>query len=139
MENNLPNLSHLRALALRVVGAIAEVAKAAVDAITEIEGVKADKATFVTVTIPASGWKTNPDNTVKAAGYAVAYDVAVEGATASDSSETVLYPNSLTEATKCGLCPTTATIQGHVRYFAVSAPAQAITAQVRIIKAQGGT
>lgn len=129
-----PDLTHLKELAELVQVKIAAVASAAVAAITEVAEMKADKAEFVSVTLQPSGWKQNPNSAVNAAGYPYALDAPVQGVTEADGSESILDPASLTEATKCGLCPTSATISGHIRFYAVTQPTKAITLQVRIIK-----
>lgn len=129
-----PELSHLRELAELVQGKIAAIASAAVAAISEVAEMKADKAEFASVTLQPSGWKPNPNSSVNDAGFPFAFDASVEGVTAADGSECILDPVSLTEATKCGLCPTTATYGGYIRFYAVTKPTQTITLQVRVIK-----
>lgn len=129
-----PDLTQLREIAERVEGRIAAVASASLDAISQIADIKADKAEFASVTLQPSGWKQNPNAIVKAAGYPLAFDAPVEGVTEADGSESILDPASLTEATKCGLCPTTDTGGGYIRFYAVTAPTNSITLQVRVIK-----
>ena len=103
----------------------------------KLETGKADKPEVLEIAIPASGWAENQDEAISAAGYAFSYDAAVEGATAADSAETIISPASMQTAVECGLCPTSAVVDGAVRYYAVTAPTQALSVQVRIIKAKG--
>ncbi len=102
-----------------------------------LETGKADKPEMLNITIPASNWTENQDEATSAAGYAFSCDVAVEGATSADSADTIIAPGSMQAAVACGLCPTSTVVDGAVRYYAVSAPTQALSVQVRMIKMKG--
>ena len=137
MSDKLTTIEHLRNTAQKSKDLIAQVAATAADALEEMDGAKADLPEFLKLSIPATGWAETQEESISAAGYAFAYDAAVEGATAADSAETIIDPGSMQTAVECGLCPTLAVVDGAVRYYAVTAPTQALSMQVRIIKTKG--
>lgn len=137
MSDKLTTIEHLRSTAQKSKDLIAQVASTAADALEEMEGAKADRPEFLTLSIPATGWAATQEESISAAGYAFSYDAAVEGATAADSAETIISPSSMQTAVNCGLCPTSTVVDGAVRYYAVTAPTASLSVQVRIIKAKG--
>lgn len=137
MSDKLTTIEHLRDTAQSAKDLIAQVASSAADALEEMDGVKADLPEFLPLSILPTGWAATQDAGISAAGYAFSYDAAVEGATAADSAETIIAPGSLQNAVECGLCPTSTVVDGAIRYYAVTAPTEALSVQVRIIKAKG--
>lgn len=123
-------------------GDLSELATQTATALTDVntaldtmDGEKQDKSDFQTAALAVSGWTENTDSESKAAGYAYAYDAAIDGATAADGAETVIAIPSMEAAASCGLCATADVLDGVIRYYAVSAPTVEITVQVRLIKA----
>lgn len=137
-QSKISAFNHLRMVALRCAASstekIAELAGAVSDALEEMAGQKADKATFKAISIPVSAWKANSDTTTKAAGFAFYADVSVEGLTAADSAGTDLDISSLKPAYTCGMAQTATPMAGKIRYYAVTKPTTALTAQLRIIQ-----
>lgn len=98
--------------------------------ILELLGMVADAIAFpeFQLTIPANGWQTG------AAGeFAVFLDVAAE-VTAADGTDVVLTPESVSVAQSCGLSPTVETLDGYLRFRAVSAPDQSMTGIYRVLR-----
>ncbi len=120
-------LSQGRAFAAGLVG---ELAASVTAAITELEGVKADKPEGTTLTIPASGWQNDSSNT----SYPKYYDIAAAGVTAKDKAEIVIAAGSLSVARDCGLCPTNETMAGKIRIRAASVPTAAMTGECWLAK-----
>ena len=81
MSNALTTLDQLRSAASQSSNATAKVASAAAAALEEMHGLKADRATFVSFSIPVTGWKS--DSSVP--GYTKYIDIKVDGLTAADS------------------------------------------------------
>ena len=59
MSNALTTLDQLRSAASQSSNATAKVASAAAAALEEMHGLKADRATFVSFSIPVTGWKSD--------------------------------------------------------------------------------
>ena len=120
-------LDHLRACAERAKtfasGLVADLSKSTVDALEEMENLKADKPSGIPLTISASGWATD------GAAYPYYYDVAVEGLTVRDRAEIRLSPASMGMAKECGLCPASETMTGKIRLRAASVPTEEITGE----------
>ena len=81
MSNALTTLDQLRSAASQSSNATAKVASTAAAALEEMHGLKADRATFVSFSIPVTGWKS--DSSVP--GYTKYIDIKVDGLTAADS------------------------------------------------------
>lgn len=135
MSGKLTNMEHLRSAALRSAGYTADVAAAAAAAIEEVAEAKANKASFVSLTLLPSGWSENTDADTLAAGYNVACSVDVAGATAADSAECILHPAEGGRAFACGMNPSVDVTEGKITFYAVEAPTENITVQARLIKA----
>lgn len=121
----------MRALAVKTVGLVGNVAGAATAALEEMDSVKADKENSVTITIPTSGWQRDSDTY-----YPFYYDVAFAGITANDGANIAIAVSSLPIASDCGLCPTNETFANKIRVRASSVPAAAITASVWIMRGE---
>jgi hypothetical protein len=130
-------LEHLRACAEAARaftdGRIGTIAGTVSECLEEIDDVKADKASFSSATLTASGWATNTDTESKNAGYAYAYKLAASDATASDSAECILSTGSLAVAGECGLCPTANVADGAIYFYAAEKPTSSLTIQWRLI------
>ena len=90
MSNALTTLEQLRSAASQSNNATAKVASAAAAALEEMHGLKADRATFVSFSVPITGWKT--DSSVP--GYTKYIDIKVDGLTAADSVGVDVDPSS---------------------------------------------
>ena len=122
--NNLLKLSHLRAGLGRLAGVVAE-------ALGEMEAVKADKPSILSVAIPATGWSIAG---LTVYPYCYYYDLGVSGVTANDIATVMIAPSSVDTAIDCGLCPTNETLANTIRFWSVEPPAQAITIEFEIAK-----
>ena len=126
-------LEHLKtcseAARIFVEGLMSELAKTTVDAINEMEEVKADKPKAVSVTIPVSGWKSDSSG-----DYPKYYDILTKDAAIGDRTDIVIAPSSLKSAKSCGLCPTSETLAGIIRIRATSVPSENISAEYIIEK-----
>lgn len=134
MSEKLTSLDHLRDASLRAVGLAGKIAQAAADAISEVAGIKADKAEFVSLTLLSSGWVDNSDPETLAAGYNYAYTAEMDGATAADSAECIIPTAYGATATACGMDPTIDVIAGNIVFRAMEAPTANITVQARLIQ-----
>jgi hypothetical protein len=112
---------------------IGTIAGSVSDCLEEMDGVKADKASFSTATLSSSGWTTHTDTDYKSAGYAYRYALALSSATAADSADCNLTPDSLSAASECGMCPDVFVADGYVYFYAAAVPSSAISVQVRLI------
>lgn len=79
--------------------------------------------------IPTSGWGN--DNTV---GYPYYCDVAISGVTSGDRADVSIAIAGLTAASGCGLCPTSETFSGKIRFRARSIPTSAIPVDYFVTK-----
>ncbi len=131
MGNSLTTIKHLRAALEKVKALIGDVAAAAADALTELEQVKMDKPVFFTATLTAAGWTGSTGEA--GAGYGYSYTLTAAGATAADGAECILTPQSQSTAARCGMCPTAEVLEGSIRFYAQSLPAEDMTMQVRLI------
>ena len=118
MSNALTTLDQLRSAASQSSNATAKVASAAAAALEEMHGLKADRATFVSFSIPVTGWKS--DSSVP--GY-TKYSVGVD---VDPSSSAVARAADFTS---------TESMAGVLRLRAASVPSAAISAQYHIIEA----
>lgn len=131
MGNSLTTIKHLRAALEKVKALIGDVAAAAADALTELEQVKMDKPVFFTATLTAAGWTGSTGEA--GAGYGYSYTLTAAGATAADGAECILTPQSQSTAARCGMCPTAEVLEGAIRFYAQSLPAENMTMQVCLI------
>lgn len=111
---------------------IGETAKETIKAIKEMDRAKADKVSAVAVTISVDGWAE--DETWEE--YPMRYDITAADVTATDHADIILSPNSLTAAMDCGVCQTCETQAGKICIWAKKAPAEALTAEYRIIQGE---
>lgn len=111
---------------------ISETAKETIKAIKEMDRAKVDKVSSVSVTIKADGWVE--DETWEE--YPMRYDITAADVTATDRADIILSPNSLTAAMDCGVCQTCETQAGKICIWARKAPAEALTAEYRIIQGE---
>ena len=110
--------------------AVTAVASAAADAIEEVHGLKADKATFIPFSIPINGWNT--DTSIP--GYTKYVDITVDGLTAADCVAVDVAPSSIAVARTANFTVTESRA-GVLRLRAASVPTAAISAQYHIITA----
>lgn len=111
---------------------ISETAKETIKAIKEMDRAKVDKVSAVAVTISVDGWAE--DETWEE--YPMRYDITAADVTATDRADIILSPNSLTAAMDCGVCQTCETQAGKICIWARKAPAEALTAEYRIIQGE---
>ena len=130
MSEKLTTLSQLRAVSQKSKDRAALVADAAAAALDEMDGVKADKANFVSFSIPATGWKT--DSSVP--GYTNYIDIEISGLTAADYVAVDVAPASSVVARAANFVATESRA-GILRLRAASVPTAAISAQYHIITA----
>ena len=97
----------------------------AADAIQELNTVKAEKTSAVSIVIPTSEW--NHDSTV--AKYPFYYDILADSVTEKDRAVVTIAPESMDAAVSCKLCPTNETLAGKIRIRSVSVPAVGIAAE----------
>lgn len=97
-------------------------------AMKELEDTKADRGTGVPVTIPASAWTMQEDQTGPET-YPYFCDLTANGVTAADRAEVAIAMESLSEAAACGLCPTCETGSGKIRLWAAGTPEKSIKAE----------
>ena len=129
MSNALTTLDQLRSAASQSSNATAKVASAAAAALEEMHGLKADRATFVSFSIPVTGWKS--DSSVP--GYTKYIDIKVDGLTAADSVGVDVDPSSA--VARAANFVATESRAGILRLRAASVPTAAISAQYHIITA----
>lgn len=108
---------------------ISETAK---ETIKAMDRAKVDKISAVAVTISTDGWVD--DETWEE--YPMRYDITAADVTATDCADIILSPNSLTAAMDCGVCQTCETQTGKICIWAKKAPAEALTAEYRIIQGE---
>lgn len=101
------------------------------EALATMDIEKLDKNNAVEATLPTSGWAT--DNTATGT-YALYYDLTVTGAAADDRAQVLIAPASMPVALACALCPTCEVLADKIRFWAISAPLEAITVQYWIDK-----
>lgn len=111
---------------------ISETAKETLKAIKEMDRAKVDKISAVAVTISTDGWVE--DETWEE--YPMRYDITAADVTTTDRADIILSPNSLTAAMDCGVCQTCETQAGKICIWARKAPAEALTAEYRIIQGE---
>lgn len=111
---------------------ISETAKETIKAIKEMDRAKVDKVSAVAVTISVDGW-VEDETWVE---YPMRYDITAAGVTAADWADVILSPGSLSAATECGVCQTCETQDGKICIWARKAPAEALTAEYRIIQGE---
>ena len=109
-----------------------ELSNATLEAMQEMDRAKVDRLSSVSVTIKADGWVE--DETWEE--YPMRYDITAADVTATDRADIILSPNSLTAAMDCGVCQTCETQAGKIRIWARKAPAEALTAEYRIIQGE---
>lgn len=109
-----------------------EAKKYAAGLASELNRAKVDRLSSVPVTIKADGWVK--DETWEE--YPLRYDITVNDVTATDRADIILSPNSLTAAMDCGVCQTCETQAGKICIWARKAPAEALTAEYRIIQGE---
>jgi hypothetical protein len=130
-------LEHLKACAEAARaftdGRIGTIAGTVSECLEEIDEVKADKASFSTATLTASGWATNTDTESKNAGYGYSYKLTAKEATASDSAECILSTGSLAAAGECGLCQTVTVSDGSICFYAADKPTSSLSIQWRLL------
>lgn len=111
---------------------ISETAKETIKEIKEMDRAKVDKISAVAVTISTDGWVE--DETWEE--YPMRYDITAADVTTTDRADIILSPNSLTAAMDCGVCQTCETQAGKICIWARKAPAEALTAEYRIIQGE---
>lgn len=109
-------------------GLVAELAQTVTEAMQEMEAVKADKQSSVSITVPTTGWGIDEASE----SYPNYYDITAAGVTAKDRADIAIAPNSMDAAVACGMCPTSETLEGKIRVWARSVPTDAIVAEYRL-------
>lgn len=109
-------------------GLVAELAQTVTEAMQEMETVKADKQSSVSITVPTTGWGIDEASE----SYPNYYDIAAAGVTAKDRADIAIAPNSMDVAVACGMCPTSETLEGKIRVWARNVPTDAIVAEYRL-------
>lgn len=104
---------------------VAELAQTVMEAMQELESVKADKQPSVSITIPTTGWGI--DDTSES--YPNYYDIAALGLTAKDRVDIAIDPSCMSIAIACEICPTNETKTDCIRIWAKNVPAEAIDAE----------
>ena len=130
MATKLTSLAQLQAAVTKCQNKIAEVLKAASDAITEVSNAKADKVDVKTLTIPNTGWGT--DSTVT--GYTAYVDVTVSGLTASDVVVVMIAAKSASVADAACLCGACESLADKLRIRAKHTPTAALSAVYYIVR-----
>lgn len=133
-SGGLITVSHTYAAALAARkyadGRLSTLAQAVSDALVEQNEVKADRPSVFTASLPAADWSTGSG----VAAYPYFCDLSCAGVTETDVAEVVLSPASQEVAAACGLCPTVETMTDRIRFYAKSATAGDLNAQIRIWK-----
>lgn len=120
-------LEHIKNGFLRVKSLVSELTTIVIDTIEELDNDKLDKISSVSVSIHASGWKS--DNNI----YPKYYDINAGGVTKNDIAEVVIAPESLSTVKECGLCPTCETLVDNIRIRAANVPTMDINAEYWIM------
>ena len=135
-ENNLINLGHLKALAERSYGDIADLAAIVVGAIEDLI-LQAD------ITIATSAWVANTDSATLAEGYSYQAVVPVTGLIEQANVNVTFSVPSLTVAAKARVSQTVAVFvengQGKLRFYSMYVPTASLTAKVDAIQLDEGT
>ncbi len=133
MNNSLITIKHFREGLERLLALVGEVASTATGALTDLEEAKMDKPTFFTATLTSTEWSDNAGEESAGAGYPYVYNLMAADAAAADGAECILTPQSQSTAARCGMCPTAEVLEGSIRFYAQSLPAEDMTMQVRLI------
>lgn len=107
-------------------GTIAEVAKAASEALSEMDDVKADKSAAQPVVVPEAGWVNEGGD------FPYVCDILVPGVTARDRVNVTIAPASVRTALDCGICPVSESLGGKVRIKTKKAPGGDMAAEIWI-------
>lgn len=105
----------------------------ATGALTDLEEAKMDKPAFFTATLTSTEWSDNAGEESAGAGYPYVYNLMAADAAAADGAECILAPASQEAACSCGMSPTVEVLDGMIRFYARSLPAENMTMQVRLI------
>lgn len=132
MGESIISIKHLRMAMEKAKTMIANVAKAAADAIDEMDRIKMDKPVFFTADLISTDWTENAGEA--SAGYPYVYNLMAAGATAADGAECILDLESQQTAFECGMSSTVIVQDGKIVFYAKSAPSKNIAIQVRIIQ-----
>ena len=102
---------------------------AVTNAVTEIHRVKATKPLPVTVTILATGWTLDSNET---SDYKYYYDITVDGVDSTDIATVIVSRASFSIAEAAGICPENETLVvnevGRIRLRSINVPTDNITA-----------
>lgn len=97
-----------------------------VEAVVKAYSAAVGSATIESITIPASGWKALSEEE-QVGGYLFTVDVAVEKATENHFPILALDIESLKISAEAEVCPTTETLDGLVRFWAMKIPTADLT------------
>lgn len=127
----MPFIAQLRASAEAAKNFAAGLFVLASGAVLELEETKADKGEATPITIKASDWKLPEGQETPATSEEYPYylDIKVEGVTALDRATVTVAVEALSEAVKCGLCPTCETSDGKIRLWSASKPTADMAAE----------
>lgn len=138
--SKITTLAQLRAAVEKAKGYTGNILVTVSEALDELASAlagKADLATFATVSIPTGSWVTNTDYALKDRGFDYMADIAVTGVAATDGLDATVAKVSQEAARAAGVADTAETLDGAVRFYAVSVPTAEISIQIQII--EGGT
>lgn len=133
VNNSLITIKHFREGLERLMALVGEVASTATGALTDLEEAKMDKPAFFTATLTSTEWSDNAGEESAGAGYPYVYNLMAADAAAADGAECILAPASQEAACSCGMSPTVEVLDGMIRFYARSLPAENMTMQVRLI------
>lgn len=125
----LTTFEQLKAALVKIQNGVAEVADAAADALEELDDAKADKVSFGTLTIPASGWNT--DSAVP--GFTKYIDISVAGITSNDCIAVTVHPY-YSDIARAAEFTATETLAGKLRLRCKKVPSAAMSAQYYVIR-----
>ena len=87
---------------------------------------------IINIVIPATGWTTQDTGDTGTGDYHYALDVSVPKATATDYPSVTIDKLCLNTAKQAGLCPTTESKDGSLKFWAKQIPTKDITAVVAL-------
>ena len=102
---------------------VSQLAQSTVDAIEEIDSIKADKAKATTITIASTSSAWKDDDT---SSYPIYYDISDDLVSESTRCMVLINPSDMDSAAKCGMCQTCETLDGIIRIRAMQIPSTEI-------------
>lgn len=93
--------------------------------------------TRTTIIIPAAGWGDTPEEDAAVEEYPLCLDLEMDTITELMTPIVTIYPAYLPVARKCGMCQSARTMDGVLRLYAESAPAEDLTADLTLAGGAG--